>query len=98
MQAIAGTLTREDIDARAEAAIKTQLALGTTSIRTHVNVGGPMGMRALEALIEVRERWRGLVDVQLVALVATRLPGRPGRDLRRGAARGRGHRGRLPAP
>jgi cytosine deaminase len=82
MLQIAGTLTRQDIMRRAEAAIKIHLAFGTTAIRTHVNVGGPMGMRALEALIEVRERWRGLVDLQLVALVSTPLDGQPGRDLR----------------
>jgi cytosine/creatinine deaminase len=82
MQEIADTLTKQDIKRRAETAIKIHLALGTTAIRTHVNVGGPMGMRALEALIEVRERWRGLIDLQLVALVSTPLDGQPGKDLR----------------
>jgi len=82
MQGIADTLTKQDIKRRAETAIKIHLALGTTAIRTHVNVGGPMGMRALEALVEVRERWRGLVDLQLVALVSPPLAGQPGKDLR----------------
>lgn len=82
MQQIAATFTRHDVTRRAEAAIKIHLALGTTAIRTHVNVGGPMGMRALEALVEVRERWRGLVDLQLVALVSPPLDGQPGKDLR----------------
>jgi cytosine/creatinine deaminase len=82
MQAIAGTLTREDTVARAERALRIHLALGTTAVRTHVNVGGPVGLRALEALVEVRERWRGLVDLQLVALVTVPLAGQPGRDLR----------------
>jgi cytosine deaminase len=88
MQDIAGTLTHEDIAARAEAAIRTQLAFGTTSIRTHVNVGGPMGMRALAGLIEVRERWRDLVDVQVVALVSHPLAGQAGRDLRQALREG----------
>jgi cytosine/creatinine deaminase len=88
MQDIADTLTHEDIVARATAAIRTQLALGTTSIRTHVNVGGPMGGRALAALIEVRERWRDLVDVQVVALVAHPLAGQAGRDLRQALREG----------
>jgi cytosine/creatinine deaminase len=78
MQGIAGSLTHADIVTRADKAIRIHLALGTTSVRTHVNVGGPMGMRALTALIEVRERWRGLVDVQLVARVAS--DGRAGRQ------------------
>jgi cytosine deaminase len=88
MQDIADTLTHEDIVARAEAAIRIQLALGTTSIRTHVNVGGPMGMRALASLIEVRERWRDLVDVQVVALVSHPLAGQAGRDLRQALREG----------
>jgi cytosine deaminase len=53
-----------------------------------VNVGGPMGMRALEALIEVRERHRKLIDLQLVALVANPMSGQPGRDLRQALREG----------
>ncbi len=88
MASITDTLTKRDMQRRAESAIKIHLALGTTAIRTHVNVGGPVGMRALEALAEVRERWRGLVDLQLVALVATPLDGQPGRDLKIALAEG----------
>lgn len=82
MQVIAAELSQADIVTRAEAALRIHLAYGTTAIRTHVNVGNGMGLRALEALIEVRERWRGLVDLQLVALVSNPLSGQPGRDLR----------------
>jgi cytosine deaminase len=88
MLGIADTLTYADIVARAERALRIHLALGTTSIRTHVNVGGPLGMRALSALIEVRERWRGLVDVQVVALVSVPLAGQPGKDLRQALREG----------
>lgn len=88
MQGIAGTMTHEDIITRAERAIRIHLALGTTSVRTHVNIGGPMDMRALAALIDVRERWRGLVDVQVVALAAHPLAGRAGKDLRQALREG----------
>jgi cytosine/creatinine deaminase len=88
MQGIAGSLTHADIVTRADKAIRIHLALGTTSVRTHVNVGGPMGMRALTALIEVREHWRGLVDVQLVALVSHPMAGQAGKDLRRALKEG----------
>jgi cytosine deaminase len=81
MGTIAGTLTRDDIRQRADQAIRTHLALGTTAVRTHVNVGGPMGLRALEALLDVKERWKRTVDLQLVALVASPLSGQPGKDL-----------------
>ena len=88
MQGIAGTLTQADIVARAERALRIHLAFGTTAVRTHVNVGGAMGMRALTALIDVRERWRGLVDVQVVALVASPLAGPAGKDLRQALREG----------
>lgn len=88
MQGIAGTLTHADIVSRAERALRIHLALGTTSVRTHVDVGGAMGMRALAALIEVRERWRGLVDVQVVALVSNPLAGQAGKDLRQALREG----------
>ena len=87
-RAVGDTITREDIIHRAERAIKIQLAYGTTAIRTHVNVGGFMGMRALEALVEVRERWRGLVDLQIVALPATPFDARGGKDLRQALKEG----------
>ncbi|HTR96227.1 MAG TPA: amidohydrolase family protein [Trebonia sp.] len=88
MAGIADTLTHADTVARAERALRIHLALGTTAVRTHVNVGGPIGMRALEALIEVRERWRALIDVQLVALVSVPLSGQPGKDLRQALKEG----------
>ena len=88
MRAIAETMTREDIVRRADRAIKIQLAFGVTAIRTHVNVGGCMGLRALEAVLEVRERWRGLVDLQVVALAVGSFDGPGGRDLRRALKEG----------
>ena len=82
MRALSAEMTVPEIVERAHAAIRIQLAWGTTAIRTHVNVGAESGLRALDALIEVRERWRGTVDLQLVALVHNPLSGQPGRDLR----------------
>lgn len=88
MARAAGTLTHDDIVTRADKAIRTHLAFGTTAIRTHVNVGGPLGMRALEALLEVKARWERQVDIQLVALVSVPLSGQPGRDLKQALKNG----------
>ena len=88
MKGIASTLTYADIVARAERALRLHLALGTTIVRTHVNVGGALGMRALTALIEVRERWRPLVDVQVVALASKPMAGQAGKDLRQALREG----------
>jgi cytosine deaminase len=88
MNAAADTFTHADFVARAQAALQMMLGYGTTAVRTHVNVGSTAGMRALEALVEVRERWAGLVDLQLVALVDAPLADAGGKDLRRALREG----------
>jgi cytosine deaminase len=62
------TLDVDDIAERAERAARLSLRRGVTAIRTHVDVGEGIELRAAEALIAVRERLRGLIDVQVVAL------------------------------
>ena len=61
-------LDREDIERRAEAAARICLARGSTAVRTHVDVGEGIELRAAEALVAVRERLRDLIDIQVVAL------------------------------
>jgi cytosine deaminase len=77
----------EDIARRAEMAARTCLARGATAVRTHVDVGEGIELRAAEALIGVRERLRPLMDIQVVAL-SYPLAGAEGaenRELLRGA-------------
>jgi cytosine deaminase len=62
------TLDVHDIAERAERAARLSLRRGATAIRTHVDVGEGIELRAAEALIAVRERLHGLIDVQVVAL------------------------------
>jgi cytosine/creatinine deaminase len=62
------TLPVDDIARRAEAAARASLVRGATAVRTHVDVGEGIELRAAEALIEVRDRLRPLMDVQIVAL------------------------------
>lgn len=64
------TLTVDDIARRAEAAVRTSVAHGFTAIRTHVDIGPDIGLRGIEALCEVRERTRHLVDLEIVILAA----------------------------
>jgi cytosine deaminase len=65
-------LTVEDITARARRAVHELVAHGTTAVRTHVDVGPGIGLRAVHALVGVREEMRaaGLCDLQIVALSA----------------------------
>src|ERR687897_512424 len=76
-----GTVARDDFVDRATQAALLGLANGTTAIRTHVGIYEPVGIKAVEARLEVRERLRGLVDLQLVALTV-QLTGPECADLR----------------
>jgi cytosine/creatinine deaminase len=59
-------LTREDVIDRAEQTIRWYAANGTLHIRSHVDTTDP-SLVALNALLEVRERVRDVVTLQLVA-------------------------------
>jgi cytosine deaminase len=59
-------LTVDDVLARARRILRWQLANGVQHVRSHVDVSDP-DLRALRALVELREEARGLVDLQLVA-------------------------------
>ena len=61
-------LSVDDIARRAEAAAHACLVRGATAVRTHVDVGEGIELRAAEALIAVRDRLRPLIDIQVVAL------------------------------
>jgi cytosine deaminase len=59
-------LTVEDVKDRVRQVLRWQLACGVQHVRSHVDVCDP-SLRALRALVEVREEARGIVDLQLVA-------------------------------
>ena len=59
-------LTVEDVRDRVRQVLRWQLACGVQHVRSHVDVCDPE-LRALRALVELREESRGIVDLQLVA-------------------------------
>src|SRR4051794_4499244 len=59
-------LSVEDVQTRVRQALRWQLANGVQHVRRHVDVCDPE-LRALRALVELREEVRGLIDLQLVA-------------------------------
>jgi cytosine deaminase len=77
-----GHLEPEDIEARAERAALASLANGLTAIRTHVDLGADIGLRAVEAVLAVRERLADLIDIQVVPLVAPPVTGLVGANQR----------------
>lgn len=63
-----GLISRDDYRRRAEQGIQRAIRHGVTFLRSHVDVGRDIGYRALEVLVELRERYRQEIDVELVAL------------------------------
>jgi cytosine deaminase len=76
------TLTVDDIAARARRAALIGLAKGTTAIRTHVDVGTGIGVRAAEALVKVRADLADVLDLQIVSLVTHPIVGPAGAENR----------------
>jgi cytosine deaminase len=60
------TLTRGDVLERAEQVLRWQVANGVLHVRSHVDTTDPT-LTALDALVELRERVRDVVNLQLVA-------------------------------
>jgi cytosine deaminase len=71
------TLTREDVIERAEQVLRWQVANGVLHVRSHVDTTDP-SLVALEALIELRERVRDVVNLQLVAFPQEGITSFPG--------------------
>jgi cytosine/creatinine deaminase len=52
---------------RADALIRQAASFGTVAMRSHVDVDATTGLTNLHAVMEAREKWRGVVDIELVA-------------------------------
>ncbi len=71
---------RRPTEERATALVRSALAFGTTALRSHVDVKPSIGLSALEAVLAVRERCAGLVDIQIVAFPQDGVLRAPGTD------------------
>lgn len=61
------TFTKEDVVERATRALEALLDHGTTYIRTHAEFDPAQGFTGFETVMELREKYRGLMDIQVVA-------------------------------
>ncbi|MDR3098519.1 MAG: amidohydrolase family protein [Paraburkholderia sp.] len=52
---------------RADALLRQVASFGTMAMRSHVDVDATTGLTHLHAVMEAREKWRGLMDIELVA-------------------------------
>ncbi len=74
----AGEFTFDNTVQRSVRAMELLLIHGVTAVRTHVNVGSDTGIRSVLAVREARERFKGLLDVQIVALTHSPMTGPDG--------------------
>ena len=81
-QAAWPSLTKEDIADRARRAALSGVANGLTAIRSHGDLSSVIGLRSMEALVEVRDALRDIVDIQVVALIALPTAGLAGAEHR----------------
>jgi cytosine deaminase len=63
---------------RAAALVRSAVSFGTTAIRSHVDVTPALSLANVEALLEVRHHFAGLVQIQLVAFPQDGVLRRPG--------------------
>lgn len=77
-----GQFTFDDMVTRAQAALERLLLNGTTAVRTHVNVGGGVGVNYLRAVQQAVAGFRDLMDIQVVALTASPMTGAEGAENR----------------
>ena len=74
----AGMITHDGTVARAIQAIELLLIHGVTAVRSHVAVGGDFGARNVVAMQEAKSHFKGLIDIQLVALTISPMTGPEG--------------------
>ena len=60
--------------------VKQVVASGTLHMRSHVDIDNQLGLRNLHAILEVRERFRDLVTIQIVAFPQSGIARSPGTD------------------
>jgi cytosine deaminase len=71
-------ITTEDILLRASKVILTSLKGGVTAIRTHVDVDPTIGLKGIEALLELKRKISDLIDLQIVAFPQEGISESPG--------------------
>src|SRR5690554_6707081 len=74
------TFTREDIRERAEKALLMLIRNGSTTIRTHAEFDPAAGFTAFEEILGLKERYRDVVDMQLVAFAKEGILKAPGTE------------------
>lgn len=71
----AGRFDAEGMAGRIREELDRLLLSGTTAVRSHLNVGGSVGVEHLDVALRVAGEFEGVLDVQLVAMITMPLTG-----------------------
>jgi cytosine deaminase len=66
------------VEDRASNLVRLCIGHGTTAIRTHVDIDPTIGLKHVEALVKVREKFAGALTMQLVAFPQSGVQSQPG--------------------
>lgn len=74
------TFTKEDIEKRARKALDMVISKGTSFMRTHAEFDPSGGFRGFEAIMELKEEYKNIIDIQVVAFPQEGIIKAPGTD------------------
>ena len=60
-------MTKEDVKERSKKILDLSFKNGTRFLRTHIDVDDKIQLKSIEALLELKEEYKELIDVQIVA-------------------------------
>lgn len=66
------------VEDRAAALLRQVITTGTGALRTHVDIDLPAGLASLHAILGLRDRFRDLLDIQIVAFPQSGIARSPG--------------------
>ena len=71
-------IEKKEIKERAKTIILNSIQNGVTIIRTHVDVDPVIGMKGIEALLELKQEFKDIIDLQIVAFPQEGISEAPG--------------------
>ena len=80
VQAVKSTFTVEDIYSRAKATLEGCIKHGATRIRTHVEIDEPVGVKGVEALLQLAKEYAWAVDLEICVFPQEGLTNAPAAD------------------
>ncbi len=72
--------TNEDVLARGSDVVEKEIKNGILNIRTHIDIDTITGLKALEGVMALKDKYKGIVDIQTIAFPQEGIMKDPGAD------------------